>query len=439
MTKKITDLMMQCSALAVLVAVVAGCGMFSPSKTSGTGGSTGGTGWKVWVKTSPCAGGRTDWISVAKINPTEGGGGSFWQTADLLTSPLACTVENSCTFATAQDAATKVRPSSSFSKYCCRDYSVWKNTQTGEFTIVKGQGSAGFGWQFENLCCEEAEDFAGKPGVCSGTRGVSGWKTEENIDRPGGDYQDFDLSSPNIELCRKSCEDDPNCKAFTYAKPGSQGAKARCWLKNIVPQPMTSTCCTSGVKETSTTAPPIGPRRPKNDNSNTGGDGDNSNGKHDGVIPTPTPNITQTPQPGIGRWTLVSVTAIPETPPQGYSYNTQSASVHYDVYNGNTHDFQWTKPPAQFDANGFTVALNTQCKPIPKNGCASLMGVRSDGLESDTPSGERKAEANGADGTGASGQKSVTFKPTLSSPNEIEVEVGLMWGAARFIYKYRRE
>jgi hypothetical protein len=67
------------------------------------------------------------------------------------------------------------------------------------------------------------------------------------------------------------------------------------------------------------------------------------------------------------------------------------------------------------------------------------MGVRSDYLESDTPPGERKAEANGADGAPASGQNSVTFKPTLNTPNEIEVEIGLMWGGVRFIYKYRRE
>ncbi len=431
-------------AVAIGICFLIGCSIFSGGGKPTGGNSTedkSGTGFKVWVKTSPCSGGRTDWISIAKQNPAEGGGGSFFQTADMLTSGLSCSKisDNNCTFAQAMEVANSVRGSSQFANYCCRDYSVWKNTQSGEMSIVKGQGSAGFGWQFEkgDLCCEEAESYAGKTGLCSGTRGGSGWKTEENIDRPGGDYKDFDLSSPNIELCCQSCEDDPNCKAFTYVKPNNQGDKARCWLKNIVPQPMTSTCCISGVKDTTTTTTVV--RTPTINNSNRGGEGDNSNGKHDGIIPTPTPNSTQTPPPSIGRWTLVSVTAIPETPQQGYSYNAQSSSVHLDVYNGNTHDFQWTKPPAQFDANGFIVALNTQCKPIPKNSCASLMGGRGDGLESDTPPGERKAEANGADGAGASGQKSVTFKPTLSSPNEIEVEVGLMWGAARFIYKYRRE
>ncbi len=430
-------------ALAIGITFILACNLFSSGGKSTGGNSTedkSGTGFKVWVKTSPCAGGRTDWISIAKQNPTEGGGGSFFSTADMLSSGVPCSKisDNSCTFAQAMEAANSVRGSSQFANYCCRDYSVWKNTQTGEMSIVKGPGSAGFGWQFEkgNLCCEEAESFAGKPGLCSGTRAGAGWKTDENIDRPGGDYQDYDLSSPNIEICRQACQDDPNCKAFTYVKPGNQGEKARCWLKNIVPQPMTSTCCISGVKETGTTTVV---RTPKNNNSSSNSDdgttypNDNRGQSNTANYPTPTP------PPSIGRWTLVSVTAIPETPQKGYSYNAQSSTVHLDIYNGNTHDFQWTKPPAQFDANGFTVALNTQCDPIPKNSCASLMGVRSDGLESDTPPGERKAEANGADGAAANGQKSVTFKPSLSSPNEIEVEVGLMWGAARFIYKYRRE
>ena len=155
----------------IVVTFLLGCNLIPGGGKSTSGGDKSGTGWKVWVKTSPCSGGRTDWISVAKENPGFGGGGSSWQTADLLTSPLACTVENSCTFGMAQDIAAKVRPSNSFSKYCCRDYSVWKNTQTNEFTITKGQGTAGFGWQFEkgNLCCEEAENIAGKPGACSGS------------------------------------------------------------------------------------------------------------------------------------------------------------------------------------------------------------------------------------------------------------------------------
>ncbi|HSD58334.1 MAG TPA: PAN domain-containing protein, partial [Methanotrichaceae archaeon] len=72
---------------------------------------------------------------------------------------------------------------------------------------------------------------------------------ENDIDRPGNDYRNFDLSSPDPALCKQECDDDPNCKAFTYVKPGFQGSSARCWLKNVVPNAVPSSCCISGVKE----------------------------------------------------------------------------------------------------------------------------------------------------------------------------------------------
>ncbi len=34
--------------------------------------------WRVWMKVSPCSG-KTDWVSVAKENPTTGGGGPFFE------------------------------------------------------------------------------------------------------------------------------------------------------------------------------------------------------------------------------------------------------------------------------------------------------------------------------------------------------------------------
>ncbi len=71
---------------------------------------------------------------------------------------------------------------------------------------------------------------------------------EENTNRPGSDYRDFDLSVPNPELCRMECDGDPKCKAFTYVKPDMQGSSARCWLKDEVPDPVPGDCCVSGVK-----------------------------------------------------------------------------------------------------------------------------------------------------------------------------------------------
>lgn len=71
---------------------------------------------------------------------------------------------------------------------------------------------------------------------------------ENNVDGPGMDYNNFDLASPNPSLCEQACQADPECRAFTYVKPGVQGANARCWLKNGIPTANPSECCVSGVK-----------------------------------------------------------------------------------------------------------------------------------------------------------------------------------------------
>lgn len=75
---------------------------------------------------------------------------------------------------------------------------------------------------------------------------ASSW--ENNTDRAGGDYSNFNLSSPHPENCRTACNSDVHCRAWTYVKPGVQGPQARCWLKNHVPAPHHDTCCVSGVK-----------------------------------------------------------------------------------------------------------------------------------------------------------------------------------------------
>jgi hypothetical protein len=73
---------------------------------------------------------------------------------------------------------------------------------------------------------------------------------ELNTDRPGSDYRNFDLPSPNYNLCERACSDDDRCKAWTYVNPGVQGPTARCWLKTTVPPAVASTCCVSGTNST---------------------------------------------------------------------------------------------------------------------------------------------------------------------------------------------
>jgi hypothetical protein len=78
----------------------------------------------------------------------------------------------------------------------------------------------------------------------------SQFTVEPGFDRPGADYENFEqtgsFQSPG--LCRDACDSQPQCRSFTYVKPGIAGPKARCWLKNTVPPPVESLCCISGVK-----------------------------------------------------------------------------------------------------------------------------------------------------------------------------------------------
>lgn len=70
---------------------------------------------------------------------------------------------------------------------------------------------------------------------------------EPDTDRPGMDYDSFELSVDDPKQCQNACVMDTNCKAYTYVKPGIQG-KARCYLKNGVPSSRKNNSCISGVK-----------------------------------------------------------------------------------------------------------------------------------------------------------------------------------------------
>jgi hypothetical protein len=71
---------------------------------------------------------------------------------------------------------------------------------------------------------------------------------EKGTDRPGSDYDNFDLRADDPSLCLRACEGDRRCRAWTYVHPNTiQGPNPRCWLKDAVPPPQRSHCCVSGV------------------------------------------------------------------------------------------------------------------------------------------------------------------------------------------------
>jgi hypothetical protein len=114
--------------------------------------------WRVWQRDSPCSG-RWDWVVVSQENPGGSGGLAYYE--------VFPGSHQWPTAAQAQAEADEDRFSPRFSQYCCRDYSVWQNQQTGNFTVVVGKypGNPGPGWFFKkgDLCCEEAYVYAGLP------------------------------------------------------------------------------------------------------------------------------------------------------------------------------------------------------------------------------------------------------------------------------------
>jgi hypothetical protein len=88
---------------------------------------------------------------------------------------------------------------------------------------------------------------AGKPKI-NVNAGAPQYAMEQGVNRNGSDYKDLDLASAEPALCAQACAGETKCKAWTYVKPGVQGDKAKCWLKDTVPQPSPDENCVSGVK-----------------------------------------------------------------------------------------------------------------------------------------------------------------------------------------------
>jgi hypothetical protein len=91
-------------------------------------------------------------------------------------------------------------------------------------------------------------DAARKTGGFGGSHWTRAGRMEGATNRAGSDYRSFDLVSADPALCEKTCAQETKCGAWTYVKPGVQGPKARCWLKNAVPAAKRDACCVSGVK-----------------------------------------------------------------------------------------------------------------------------------------------------------------------------------------------
>jgi len=69
---------------------------------------------------------------------------------------------------------------------------------------------------------------------------------EVGVDRPGGDYEDFDVSG-GAEACRRRCLDDDRCQAWTFVGPDAPDGAGHCWLKDQIPDARPMADAVSGV------------------------------------------------------------------------------------------------------------------------------------------------------------------------------------------------
>ena len=81
----------------------------------------------------------------------------------------------------------------------------------------------------------------GIPNAVSDPNTVSGviqQSVERSTNRFGGDYKSFDIedSQAGIANCRQACLGEPfRCRSWTWVRPGVQGPRAKCWLKEKIP------------------------------------------------------------------------------------------------------------------------------------------------------------------------------------------------------------
>ena len=86
---------------------------------------------------------------------------------------------------------------------------------------------------------------------------ANAWVRDNNTDRPGADYRNFEIPPRKNSIagdgvadkCEEACRQDRKCAAWVaFVRPGVQSANGKCWLKVSIPAAQTNNCCTSGGK-----------------------------------------------------------------------------------------------------------------------------------------------------------------------------------------------
>ncbi|MBV8513126.1 MAG: PAN domain-containing protein [Xanthobacteraceae bacterium] len=84
-------------------------------------------------------------------------------------------------------------------------------------------------------------------------------RAQVGVDRPGGDYLNFDVRPADPAICAARCEREARCRAWTFAYPTPENPSGICWLKSGVPPRVQAPCCISGIRGAGVIEPRGGP------------------------------------------------------------------------------------------------------------------------------------------------------------------------------------
>lgn len=402
--------------------------------------------WYVWMKTSPCSG-RTDWVSIAKENPTGGGNafqifpGSHWWP----------------TFAAAMTEANTLRTSPLFSSYCCREYSVWQNMETRKFSVVVGKfGNPGPGWRFikGELCCEEAFAQAGLPnssscGAGSGggcnTHDLSGTWYDSNglpvvLTRNGNRVTGTYRGGRGHETLTGTIQgtfDGKTLRGTFQNREGNVSGGGNCYFSltgnRLVGRwegggnsgDWVLSCnggggnggCGRGKGGTGNGGGTGGNRGGSGGDGGGSGGGDSGRGTSGGSAQVKLQLVDVTQDPKCSNWRDI----------------TGCSSGHIAWGSAVNTDYQWSPPPQQIGPAGFSMTISVSEHNDPAHRSATGIGMDGGGFEL-SPKDARVPI--GAPNQPMSGNMTVKVVPPKNASGDYYLKVGVYWGP-NFVYHYR--
>jgi hypothetical protein len=122
------------------------------------------------------------------------------------------------------------------------DYNHFNSSDVGcQDSCARDWNCRAFSWVATNATYDQGvcwlKNAVPSPvGVSSDIRSAIKAGLEMDTDRPGSDYDNFDID-PFPESCQSQCRNDGRCAAWTYTRP-TPSANAHCWLKSSAPNPL---------------------------------------------------------------------------------------------------------------------------------------------------------------------------------------------------------